>query len=54
VAFVDARPALVVALVLAATVALGWYAATHLGVNADPNAMISEDLPFRAREREFQ
>lgn len=53
-AFVDRRPARVVALVLAATVALGWYAATHLGVNADPNAMISEDLPFRAREREFQ
>jgi hopanoid biosynthesis associated RND transporter like protein HpnN len=54
VAFVDRRPALVVALVLAATVGLGWYAATHLGVNADPNAMISDDLPFRAREREFQ
>ena len=53
-AFVDRRPGWVVALVLAATVALGWYAATNLGVNADPNAMISADLPFRTRERDFQ
>jgi uncharacterized protein len=54
VAFVDRRPGWVVALVFAATVALGWYAATNLGVNADPNAMISADLPFRTRERDFQ
>ena len=53
-AFVDRRPGWVVALVLAATVGLGIYAATNLGVNADPNAMISADLPFRTREREFQ
>jgi len=51
---VDRWPAWVVALVLAATVGLGLYAATNLGVNADPNAMISADLPFRTREREFQ
>jgi hopanoid biosynthesis associated RND transporter like protein HpnN len=54
VAFVDRRPAWVVAIVLVSTVLLGWYAATNLGVNADPNAMISADLPFRARERDFQ
>ena len=35
------------------TALLGVYAATHLGVNADPDAMISGDLPFRARERDF-
>ncbi len=50
----DRRPAAVAALVLAATVGLGFYAAMNLGVNADPNAMISADLPFRTREREFQ
>ena len=35
------------------TALLVGYAATHLGVNADPDAMISGDLPFRTREREF-
>lgn len=38
---------------LLATVAVGLYAARNLGVNADPNAMISQDLPFRARELDF-
>ncbi len=50
----DRRPAWVVAIVLAATVLLGIYAVRNLGINADPNAMISGDLPFRTREREFQ
>jgi len=36
------------------SLALGAYAALRLGVNADPNAMVSEDLPFRIHEREFQ
>ena len=54
VAFVDRQPGWVVALVLAATALLGVYAAMNLGINADPNAMISADLPFRTREREFQ
>ncbi|MCU0670338.1 MAG: MMPL family transporter [Myxococcota bacterium] len=53
VAAVDRRPGQVAALVLAATLGLGAYAALNLGVNADPNAMISEDLPFRQRERDF-
>jgi hopanoid biosynthesis associated RND transporter like protein HpnN len=53
VAAVDRRPALVVAIVAALTVLAGVYAARNLGVNADPNAMISENLPFRTRERDF-
>jgi uncharacterized protein len=53
VAAVDRRPGLVVAIVTALTVAAGVYAAFNLGVNADPNAMISQDLPFRVRERDF-
>ncbi|MBF0393953.1 MAG: hypothetical protein HQL38_14845, partial [Alphaproteobacteria bacterium] len=32
---------------LLATLALGWYAATHLGVNTDTADMLSERLPFR-------
>jgi hopanoid biosynthesis associated RND transporter like protein HpnN len=42
-----------VAGVLLVTALLGLYAARNLGVNADPNAMISDELPFRAREKEF-
>lgn len=41
------------AFALAATLIAGAYAARNLGVDADPNAMISQDLPFRARERDF-
>ncbi|RIL05504.1 MAG: hypothetical protein DCC71_10100 [Proteobacteria bacterium] len=54
VAAVDRRPAWVVVLVLAATLGAGVYAARNLGVNADPDAMISGSLPFRERERDFQ
>ncbi len=54
IAYVDRRPALVVGITLILTVFLGIYAALNLGVNADPDAMISADLPFRQREREFQ
>lgn len=52
-AAVDRRPGLVVAFVVALTLAAGGYAALNLGVDADPNAMISQDLPFRVRERDF-
>lgn len=38
---------------LAATLAVGVYAALNLQVNADPDAMISADLPFRQRELDF-
>jgi hypothetical protein len=48
-----ARPRLVSSLLGAATLALGAYAALHLGVNPDRNAMISGDLPFRVQQREF-
>ena len=37
----------------ALSVALGVYAALNLGVNADPQSMVSADLPFRVHEREF-
>ncbi len=30
-----------------ATIALGWYAGTHLGLDTDQNKLISEDIPFR-------
>ena len=53
-AAVDRRPGWVVALSLVAMAVAGVYAARNLGVNADPNAMISQDLPFRARELDFQ
>ncbi len=51
---VDRRPARVVAVVLALTAALGLYAVRNLGVNADPNAMIAADLPFRVQARQFE
>lgn len=53
VAAVDRRPAQVVLVAFALTLALGVYAARTLGVNADPNAMISQQLPFREREKAF-
>ena len=54
VASVDRRPGWVALAALVLTTALGAFAATHLGVNADPDAMISGDLPFRVREHDFQ
>jgi len=53
VAAVSRRPGLVVAVAAILSALLGLYAASHLGVNSDPNAMISADLPFRHRELEF-
>jgi len=40
-------------LVGALSLALGAYAARNLGVNADPQSMVSADLPFRVHERVF-
>ena len=53
VALVSRRPVWTLLAAALLTALLGSYAAGHLGVNADPDAMISSDLPFRAREREF-
>ena len=55
-AWVDAvrrRAGAVVVAVLLATAPLFWYAATHLGVNADNTSMLSEDLPFRQLYDQF-
>jgi len=54
IAAVDRRPALALAIVFVLTVASGIYAARNLGVDADPDAMISADLPFRRVAQEFQ
>jgi hopanoid biosynthesis associated RND transporter like protein HpnN len=43
----------VLAVLGALSAALGIYAALTLGVNADPQSMVSADLPFRVHEREF-
>jgi hopanoid biosynthesis associated RND transporter like protein HpnN len=51
---VDRRPGRVVGVVLVATLVLGAYAARNLGVNADTNAMIAADLPFRVQARRFE
>jgi hypothetical protein len=53
VEWVDRRPGRVVAAALLLTVLLGTHAALTLGVNSDPKAMISSDLPFRMRQQEF-
>jgi hopanoid biosynthesis associated RND transporter like protein HpnN len=47
------RPRTLLALLGALSVGLGAYAALNLGVNADPQSMVSADLPFRVQEREF-
>ena len=31
----------------------GYYAATHLSIDTDTNKLISEDVPWRQRERAF-
>ena len=53
IAWVEGRPGAVLLVILAVTLALAAYAATHLGVNADPRALINEELPFQVRQREF-
>jgi hopanoid biosynthesis associated RND transporter like protein HpnN len=54
VAGVDRRPGLLLAVVGALTLGLGAYAATHLGVDSSPDAMVRDDLPFRVNERRFE
>jgi uncharacterized protein len=44
-----AWPVLIAALLT--TVALGWYAATHLSLDTDESKLISSDLPFRKVEQ---
>jgi hypothetical protein len=47
------RARTVVALTAALALAAGSYAALHLGVNADPQALLDEELPFQRLDREF-
>ena len=53
IAAVDRRPGLVVAITALLTVFLAIYAARNLGVDADPNALVSQDRPFFVHDREF-
>lgn len=53
VGWVCRRPRLVLACAAVLSAVLSVYAARNLGVNADPQSMVSEDLPFRVAEREF-
>ncbi|MDA8231055.1 MAG: MMPL family transporter [Magnetospirillum sp.] len=36
-----------------ATLALGWFALSHLGLDTDENKLLSSDLPFRKAERQM-
>lgn len=48
------RNAVAVILAFAAlTAAAGWYAATHLQVDADPSSLLSPDLPWRKAEAAY-
>ena len=51
---VDRRAVAVSAATAVVTVVLGIYAAFHLGVNSDPEAMISPDVPFLVRLNHFR
>ena len=48
-----ARAKAVLAIALLVTVALGWYAGTHLGMNTNTDDLIASDTPWRERERAF-
>ena len=51
IAAVDRRPGRVLILVGVVTLALAAYAATHLGVDADPRSLINRRLPFQVRQQ---
>jgi hopanoid biosynthesis associated RND transporter like protein HpnN len=53
VGFVERRPGWVLGVLGALTLALGYYAALNLGVNADPRDLIDRDLPFQVRQQEL-
>jgi hopanoid biosynthesis associated RND transporter like protein HpnN len=53
VAFVDRNPGAVLAAVGVLVVALGIYAATHIGINADPRTLVNPALPFQVRQRDL-
>lgn len=53
VAMVDRRPGSVLATVAVVTVLAGLYAATTMGVDADPRKLVDTALPFQVRQREL-
>ena len=53
VAAIERRPGVTLVVVAALTALLGAYASLHLGVNADPKALIAQHLPFQQRQREL-
>jgi hopanoid biosynthesis associated RND transporter like protein HpnN len=53
VALVQRRAVLAVVAILTATIGLGGYAATHIGINVDPNSFFSENLRFQKAIVEF-
>ncbi|HVP30723.1 MAG TPA: MMPL family transporter [Myxococcota bacterium] len=54
IAAVDRRPVRVLSVVMIVTALALAYAARNLGVDADPDSMISRDLPFRQMARDFK
>jgi len=54
VAWVERRCGRVLAVAAVLTLALAGYAASTLGVNADPRQLIDPSLPFQRRQRELQ
>jgi hopanoid biosynthesis associated RND transporter like protein HpnN len=44
----------IVALALAISILLGWFAATHFKINTDINQLLSSDLPWRQRDAEME
>ena len=48
------RAATVLVAATAVTAGASYYVATNQEINTDTDAMLAEDLPFRAAEREFQ
>jgi hypothetical protein len=53
VAFVDSRPAAVLAVVGMLVAALGTYAAYTIGIDADPRTLVNPSLPFQVRQRDL-
>ncbi len=51
VAAIERRAVATLLAVVVLTELLGAYAALHLGVDADPKALIARDLPFQQRQR---
>jgi hypothetical protein len=49
-----ARPLAVTAFLAVITIACGVYAASKLGINSDTKSLVSDNLPFRVRQRDLE